>query len=107
MRPYIAELSKISDTYICVYPNAGLPNPMADTWFDETAADTSSLLEEFARAGLVNVDGGCCGTTSETTKAVAARVQVLSPRHPPFITAKPHPSGRAPPTTPTQHPSFP
>src|SRR3546814_4626708 len=77
MRPYIAELSKISDTYICVYPNAGLPNPMADTGFDETAADTSSLLEEFARAGLVNVAGGCCGTTPEHIKAVADKVAVL------------------------------
>ncbi|HEU0230695.1 MAG TPA: homocysteine S-methyltransferase family protein, partial [Burkholderiaceae bacterium] len=46
MRPYIAELSKICDTYICVYPNAGLPNPMAETGFDETPCDTSSLLEE-------------------------------------------------------------
>src|SRR3546814_10328726 len=59
MRPYVAELSKICDTYICVYPNAGLPNPMADTGFDETPEDTSSLLEEFAKAGLVNMAGGC------------------------------------------------
>src|SRR3546814_10294654 len=88
MRPYIAELSKISDTYICVYPNAGLPNPMADTGFDETAADTSSLLEEFARAGLVNVAGGCCGTTPEHIKAVADKVAVLPARTPPVIPAK-------------------
>ncbi|MFN7536483.1 MAG: homocysteine S-methyltransferase family protein, partial [Burkholderiales bacterium] len=63
MRPYIAELSKIADTFICVYPNAGLPNPMSDTGFDETPADTSALLQEFAQAGFVNIAGGCCGTT--------------------------------------------
>src|SRR5690606_3229375 len=62
MRPYIAELSKLCDTWICVYPNAGLPNPMAETGFDEGPEETSSLLEEFARSGLVNVAGGCCGT---------------------------------------------
>jgi 5-methyltetrahydrofolate--homocysteine methyltransferase len=50
MRPYVAELSKLCDTYVCVYPNAGLPNPMAETGFDETPADTSGLLEEFAQA---------------------------------------------------------
>jgi hypothetical protein len=53
MRPYIAELSKICDANICVYPNAGLPNPMSDTGFDETPPITSSLLKEFAEAGYV------------------------------------------------------
>jgi len=93
MRPYIAELSKICDTYICVYPNAGLPNPMADTGFDETPADTSSLLEEFARAGLVNVAGGCCGTTPEHIQAVADRVACLPARKPPVVAVKTRLSG--------------
>ena len=64
MRPYIEELSKAAgDTFISCYPNAGLPNPMAETGFDETPEVTSRLLHEFAREGLVNIVGGCCGTT--------------------------------------------
>ncbi|HEY9281087.1 MAG TPA: methionine synthase [Eoetvoesiella sp.] len=93
MRPYVAELSKICDTYVCVYPNAGLPNPMADTGFDETPADTSSLLEEFARAGLVNMVGGCCGTTPEHIKAIADKVALLPVRQVPTIPVKTRLSG--------------
>ena len=65
MRPYIEELARIADTFISVYPNAGLPNPMSETGFDETPDITSSLLREFAEAGFVNIAGGCCGTTPE------------------------------------------
>ena len=93
MRPYVAELSKICDTYICVYPNAGLPNPMAETGFDETPADTSSLLEEFAKTGLVNMAGGCCGTTPEHIKAIADRVSGLPVRQVPVIPVKTRLSG--------------
>ncbi len=93
MRPYIAELAKICDTYVCVYPNAGLPNPMSDTGFDETPADTSALLEEFARAGLVNMAGGCCGTTPEHIQAIAEKVQSLPIRVVPDIPVKTRLSG--------------
>ncbi|TCT11188.1 methionine synthase [Paralcaligenes ureilyticus] len=93
MRPYIAELSKICDTYICVYPNAGLPNPMADTGFDETPADTSGLLQEFAQAGMVNMAGGCCGTTPEHIKAIAEKVSGLPVRQVPEIPVKTRLSG--------------
>ena len=93
MRPYIAELAKICDTYVCVYPNAGLPNPMSDTGFDETPADTSALLEEFARAGLVNMAGGCCGTTPEHIQAIAEKVQALPIRVVPEISVKTRLSG--------------
>ena len=93
MRPYIAELAKICDTYVCVYPNAGLPNPMSDTGFDETPADTSALLEEFARAGLVNMAGGCCGTTPEHIQAIAEKVQALPIRVVPEILVKTRLSG--------------
>ncbi len=93
MRPYIAELSKICDTYVCVYPNAGLPNPMSDTGFDETPADTSALLEEFARAGLVNMAGGCCGTTPDHVRAIAQKVSVLPCRVVPEIAVKTRLSG--------------
>jgi 5-methyltetrahydrofolate--homocysteine methyltransferase len=93
MRPYIAELAKICDTYVCVYPNAGLPNPMSETGFDETPADTSALLEEFARSGLVNVAGGCCGTTPEHIKAIADKVCSLPVRVVPEIPVKTRLSG--------------
>lgn len=93
MRPYIAELSKICDTYVSVYPNAGLPNPMSDTGFDETPADTSALLEEFAKSGLVNVAGGCCGTTPDHVKAIADKVSVLPIRVVPDIPVRTRLSG--------------
>jgi 5-methyltetrahydrofolate--homocysteine methyltransferase len=80
MRPYVEELSAKADTFVCVYPNAGLPNPMSDTGFDETPEITSSLLAEFARAGFVNVAGGCCGTTPEHIAAIARAVEALPPR---------------------------
>ncbi len=80
MRPYAEELSKIADTFVCIYPNAGLPNPMADTGFDETPADTSSLLKDFAESGFVNIAGGCCGTTPAHIKAIADVVANIAPR---------------------------
>ncbi|MFC3337579.1 methionine synthase [Paracandidimonas soli] len=93
MRPYVAELAKICDTYLCVYPNAGLPNPMAETGFDETPADTSALLQEFAQAGLVNMAGGCCGTTPDHIRAIAEKVQGLIPREVPQLPVKTRLSG--------------
>ena len=80
MRPYAEELSKIADTYICVYPNAGLPNPMSDTGFDEEPHDTSALLMEFAKSGFINIAGGCCGTTPAHIKAVAEQIKNIKPR---------------------------
>jgi 5-methyltetrahydrofolate--homocysteine methyltransferase len=86
MRPYIEELANRSDTYVCVYPNAGLPNPMAETGFDETPEVTSSLLKEFADSGFVNIAGGCCGTTPEHIADIAKAIQSIKPRQ---YTAKP------------------
>lgn len=80
MRPYIAELAKLCDTYVSCYPNAGLPNPMSDTGFDEPPADTSGLLKEFAQAGLVNLAGGCCGTTPDHIAAIARALENVQPR---------------------------
>ena len=75
MRPYLQELARVAgDTFISCYPNAGLPNPMSETGFDETPADTSRLLREFAADGLVNIVGGCCGTTPEHIAAIGAVV---------------------------------
>ena len=81
MRPYIEELSKVAgDTYISCYPNAGLPNPMSETGFDETPTVTGSLMEEFARAGFLNIVGGCCGTTPDHIAEIARRVANYRPR---------------------------
>jgi 5-methyltetrahydrofolate--homocysteine methyltransferase len=81
MRPYIQELARVApDTYISCYPNAGLPNPMSETGFDEKPEDTSRLLREFAAEGLVNIVGGCCGTTPEHIAAIGQAVQPLAAR---------------------------
>ncbi|WP_291010774.1 homocysteine S-methyltransferase family protein [Hydrogenophaga sp.] len=81
MRPYIQELAKVaSDTFISCYPNAGLPNPMSDTGFDETPDVTSRLLREFAAEGLVNIVGGCCGTTPQHIAAIHDSVAPQAPR---------------------------
>ena len=80
MRPYAEELSRIADTNICIYPNAGLPNPMSDTGFDEKPHDTSELLKEFADSGFVNIAGGCCGTTPDHIKAIANQLENVPPR---------------------------
>ena len=81
MRPYIQELAKAAgDTFISCYPNAGLPNPMSDTGFDETPDVTSRLVHEFAAEGLVNIVGGCCGTTPDHIAAIANAVKPEAPR---------------------------
>ncbi|MBL8382159.1 MAG: methionine synthase [Burkholderiales bacterium] len=85
MRQYIEELSRIADTYICVYPNAGLPNPMSETGFDETPEVTSGFLREFAKAGFANIVGGCCGTTPAHIQAIADAVKSEPPRLVPEI----------------------
>jgi 5-methyltetrahydrofolate--homocysteine methyltransferase len=81
MRPYIQELNRVApETFISCYPNAGLPNPMSDTGFDETPEDTSRLLRDFAAEGLVNIIGGCCGTTPEHIAAIGDAVRPLATR---------------------------
>ncbi|HJV59961.1 MAG TPA: homocysteine S-methyltransferase family protein [Albitalea sp.] len=81
MRPYIEELAKVAgDTFISCYPNAGLPNPMSETGFDETPEITGRLVEEFAQSGFLNIAGGCCGTTPEHIAQIAQRVGKYQPR---------------------------
>jgi 5-methyltetrahydrofolate--homocysteine methyltransferase len=81
MRPYIQELAKVAgDTFISCYPNAGLPNPMSETGFDETPDVTSRLLHEFAAEGLVNIVGGCCGTTPDHIAAIGKAVAPVAGR---------------------------
>lgn len=80
MRPYMEELSRISDCYTSCYPNAGLPNPLSETGYDETPEITADFLEEYAEAGLINIVGGCCGTTPEHIDAIHKRLQERRPR---------------------------
>jgi 5-methyltetrahydrofolate--homocysteine methyltransferase len=96
MRPYVEELSAKADVFVSVYPNAGLPNPMAETGFDETPQITSSLLGEFARSGFVNIVGGCCGTTPEHIAQIAAAVSGVAPRKVPVIEPRLRLSGLEP-----------
>jgi len=83
MRPYIEELSNVADTFISCYPNAGLPNPLSETGYDETPEYTSGLLREFGESGFLNIVGGCCGTTPDHIRAIARAVRELAPRKPP------------------------
>ncbi|MEI4271305.1 methionine synthase [Klenkia sp. LSe6-5] len=83
MRPYIAELSRVADTFVSCYPNAGLPNAFGE--YDESPAETAAVLREFAQAGLVNLVGGCCGTTPAHIAAIAGTVEGLAPRTPAVV----------------------
>ena len=78
MRPYVAELSRVADTRVSAYPNAGLPNEFGE--YDETPEQTATFLGEWAKAGLVNLLGGCCGTTPEHIRAIAQAVAGTAPR---------------------------
>ena len=71
MRPYMEALSEIADCHLSCYPNAGLPNPLSDTGYDETPEITSRLLEDYAQSGFLNIVGGCCGTTPDHIAAIA------------------------------------
>ncbi|RBY78711.1 methionine synthase [Geodermatophilus sp. TF02-6] len=83
MRPYIAEFARIADTFVSCYPNAGLPNAFGE--YDESPEETAAVLEEFAASGLLNLVGGCCGTTPAHIAAIAAAVEGKAPRTPPAI----------------------
>ena len=85
MRPHIAELARIADTLVAAYPNAGLPNAMGD--YDEGPEQTACFLEEWAKSGLVNILGGCCGTTPEHIRHITADVAGVAPRQ---IPERPH-----------------
>lgn len=83
MRQHVAEISTIADTLVCAYPNAGLPNEFGE--YDESPQATANMLGEFARAGLVNIVGGCCGTTPDHIRAIAEAVKGVAPRAIPDI----------------------
>ena len=83
MRPYIAELSRVADVPVSAYPNAGLPNQFGE--YDEAPHATAAHLREWAEAGLVNIVGGCCGTTPDHIRAIAEIVRGMKPRKVPTI----------------------
>lgn len=80
MRPYIEELARLGDCAVSCYPNAGLPNPLSDTGYDETPEDTARFLVDFAESGFVNLVGGCCGTTPEHIQAIVQKLKPIRPR---------------------------
>ena len=83
IRPYLAELSRIADTFVSCYPNAGLPNAFGE--YDETADQMAAVLEEFTGAGLVNIVGGCCGTTPDHISAINRVTAGVAPRVVPTV----------------------
>ena len=83
MRPHIEELSQLAECYTSAYPNAGLPNAMGE--YDEHPEDTAHFIEEWAKAGFVNIVGGCCGTTPDHIRHIAEQVRHIQPRPLPVL----------------------
>ena len=96
MRPYIEELAGVANVYTSVHPNAGLPNPLSETGYDESPEYTANQIKGFAQSGFVNIVGGCCGTTPAHIKAIAHAVADLAPRKIPDIPKKLRLSGLEP-----------
>jgi len=94
MRAHLAEISRVADTLVCAYPNAGLPNEFG--LYDESPEYMASLIREFATSGLVNVVGGCCGTTPDHIAAIAKAVDGLAPRAVPAVAPRLRLSGLEP-----------
>jgi 5-methyltetrahydrofolate--homocysteine methyltransferase len=94
MRPFLADLSRIADCRVSAYPNAGLPNAMGG--YDETPHSMEQHYAEWARAGLVNVVGGCCGTTPEHVRHIVRAVEGVKPRTIPSHTPRLRLSGLEP-----------
>jgi 5-methyltetrahydrofolate--homocysteine methyltransferase len=80
MRPFIHNLATVADCLISCYPNAGLPNPLSETGYDETPHQTSDFLFDFAKSGFVNIVGGCCGTTPDHIQAIRQKLEAIKPR---------------------------
>ncbi|MFT5233859.1 MAG: 5-methyltetrahydrofolate--homocysteine methyltransferase [Candidatus Krumholzibacteriia bacterium] len=81
LRPYVEEISRVADTLISAHPNAGLPNELGG--YDESPDQMAAILQEFAESGLLNIVGGCCGTTPEYVEAFAKAVEGVAPRQVP------------------------
>jgi len=96
MRPYVEELSRVASCYVSAHPNAGLPNPLSETGYDETPDYTAKVIREFATSGFLNIAGGCCGTTPAHIKAIAEALKDVPPRRIPDIEHKLRLSGLEP-----------
>jgi len=96
MRPYVEELSRVASCYVSAHPNAGLPNPLSETGYDELPEKTARLLKEFATSGFLNIAGGCCGTSPAHIKAIAGALKDVPPRRVPNIKHKLRLSGLEP-----------
>ncbi len=80
LRQYVAEMSRVANCYVSAHPNAGLPNPLAETGYDDTPENMSGLIREWAQSGYLNIIGGCCGTSPAFIKAIAEAVMDIPPR---------------------------
>ena len=96
LRQYVEELSQLCDTFVSAHPNAGLPNPLSPTGYDETPEELAGAIREWAESGLLNIVGGCCGTTPAHIAAIAQAVEGLPPRRLPEIERKMRLSGLEP-----------
>jgi 5-methyltetrahydrofolate--homocysteine methyltransferase len=85
MRPYLEELSRVAGVYVSAHPNAGLPNPLSESGYDETPEYTAGVVKEFGASGFLNIAGGCCGTTPAHIKAIADALRDVPPRKIPDI----------------------
>ena len=94
LRPHAVALAEIADTNVCVYPNAGLPNEMGE--YDETPEMTAEHLRGWAEEGLLNMTGGCCGTTPDHIAAIVKAVEGIKPRIIPEVKPAMHLSGLEP-----------
>ncbi|HXU94625.1 MAG TPA: methionine synthase [Gallionella sp.] len=96
MRPYVEEMSRVASCYVSAHPNAGLPNPLSETGYDELPEKTARLVKEFATSGFLNIAGGCCGTSPAHIKAIAEALKDVPPRKLPDIEKKCRLSGLEP-----------
>jgi 5-methyltetrahydrofolate--homocysteine methyltransferase len=96
MRPYLEELSRVANVYVSAHPNAGLPNPLSETGYDETPEYTAGVVKEFGTSGFINIAGGCCGTTPAHIKAIADALRDVPPRNIPDIEPRCRLSGLEP-----------
>jgi 5-methyltetrahydrofolate--homocysteine methyltransferase len=94
LRPYVEELSRLADCYVCAHPNAGLPNAFGE--YDETACETADLIRDYADSGLVNIVGGCCGTTPDHIHHIRESVAAVPVRKPPVLEVRCRLSGLEP-----------
>jgi len=85
MRPYVEELSRVASCYVSAHPNAGLPNPLSETGYDETPEYTAKVVKEFATSGFLNIAGGCCGTSPAHIQAIADALKDVPPRQLPEL----------------------